>query len=126
MNLKIFCSLKLDTKYLECLQSERNVFEIITGDHVVKAFYSFIHETYMCFVLEYMIGGDFTKILEKYTALEEWIVQIYMAEIVLAVEYIHSQGILHRDLKPENILLDSKGHVKLADFGLSEVYILLG
>lgn len=44
-----------------------------------------------------------------------------MAELVLAIEYLHTNDIVHRDLKPDNILLDTKGHIKLADFGLSEI-----
>ena len=42
----------------------------------------------------------------------------YVAEITLALEHLHREGIIYRDLKPENILLDAQGHVKLTDFGL--------
>jgi len=43
-----------------------------------------------------------------------------MAECILALEYLHSKGVVYRDVKPENILIDAKGHVRLTDFGLSK------
>ena len=47
-------------------------------------------------------------------------VQLYVAEIVLALEYLHSRGIMFRDLKLENIMLDINGHLRLIDFGLAK------
>merc|ERR1719497_236053 len=54
----------------------------------------------------------------KYDTLPEESAQFYVAEISLALESIHQLGFIHRDIKPDNILLDSRGHVKLSDFGL--------
>ena len=47
-------------------------------------------------------------------------VKFYLAELALALDHLHSVGIIYRDLKPENILLDCDGHIKLTDFGLSK------
>lgn len=66
------------------------------------------------------MGGDFAHLLQDYGYLDEEVAKFYVAEIVLALEYLHGLGIVHRDLKPENILLDHRGHIKLTDFGLSE------
>ena len=44
-------------------------------------------------------------------------VKFYMAELILIIEYLHSNGIAHRDLKPENLMLTSKSHLKIIDFG---------
>lgn len=54
--------------------------------------------------------------MERYEIPEAW-AQFYIAELVLALEAVHQMGYVHRDVKPENMLMDSRGHLKLADFG---------
>lgn len=112
---------QLDSNILDHLKAESDVFEKLKSEMVVKAIYSFAESGYLFFVQEFMSGGDFSRILNTYSRLPEDIAKFYIAEVVLAIEYLHSLDIIHRDLKPENILLDGKCHIKLADFGLSAV-----
>jgi len=70
--------------------------------------------------LEYCPCGDIGDILKKERRFGEEVARIYISEIILALEYLHSKGIIYRDLKPDNIILDEQGHVKLTDFGLSK------
>lgn len=55
-----------------------------------------------------------------HTNLNYDIARFYIAEIIVALEFVHSKNVMYRDLKPENILIDVDGHIKLTDFGLSK------
>lgn len=72
-------------------------------------------------VMEYMKGGDVSNLLEKFGCFNFETAKNYLAHVVAALDHLHQSGIIHRDLKPENILIGQDGHLKLTDFGLSEM-----
>ena len=112
---------EVDEQFVQNVLNENEVFKLVEDMFVVTALFTFIHKNYICFVMEWMNGGDFKGLLEDNGLLEQDVVQFYAAELVLAIDYLHSKGIIHRDLKPDNILIDKKGHLKLTDFGLSGI-----
>ncbi|GMH01985.1 hypothetical protein Nepgr_003824 [Nepenthes gracilis] len=61
---------------------------------------------------------------EKFELLDEDMARVYLAEVVLALEYLHSLNVMHRDLKPDDLLISLDGHLKLTDFGLSKVGLI--
>ena len=82
----------------------------------LQLFYAFQDDRYLYMVMEYMPGGDLVNLMSNYDVPEKW-ARFYTAEVVLALDAIHSMGFIHRDVKPDNMLLDKAGHLKLADFG---------
>ncbi|KAJ3516688.1 hypothetical protein NLJ89_g971 [Agrocybe chaxingu] len=64
--------------------------------------------------------GDLAGLLEHRGYLGRSLARFYAAQLVLAVQALHKQGIVHRDIKPDNLLLDDAGHLLLADLGLAE------
>jgi len=100
---------------------ERNALALTRSAYCVQLFYSLQTTSSVYLVMEYMVGGDLKSLLGVYGYMEESMAAFYIAEVCLALEYLHSHGIVHRDLKPDNMLLSREGHVKLTDFGLSKI-----
>ncbi|CAG8482877.1 23179_t:CDS:10 [Rhizophagus irregularis] len=103
--------------------AERRVLSLSRTPFVVKLYYAFQSQDYLYLVMEYLIGGDLSSLLQNFERFEEEMAKMYTAEVVLALEYLHNNGITHRDLKPDNMLITSEGHIKLTDFGLSRISI---
>ena len=116
---------------------ERDILAQISHPFIVKLHYAFQTEGKVYLVLDFLRGGDLFTRLSKEGNVSDRIsfilispsslvmfterdVQFYLAELALALDHLHSLGIVYRDLKPENILLDTDGHIALTDFGLSK------
>ncbi|TYZ63247.1 hypothetical protein PybrP1_009438 [[Pythium] brassicae (nom. inval.)] len=110
---------------LESIETERDILVNIESPYVVKLFWTFQSRRNLFLVMEYLPGGDFMSLLECIVQLEEQVARVYIAEVALALNHLHSKGCVHRDLKPDNILISSTGHIKLTDFGLSEEAVVL-
>lgn len=78
-------------------------------------------EKHWCEVMEYCPGGDLYTAIKKGDMSTEQM-NIFFKQIITGVAYLHSMGVAHRDIKPENLLLDNQGHVKITDFGVSDVF----
>ncbi|KAK2167220.1 hypothetical protein LSH36_31g08007 [Paralvinella palmiformis] len=88
--------------------------------------YSFQTEDRLCFVMEYVNGGELFYHLSRVRIFTEDRTRFYGAEIISALGYLHQHNIVYRDLKLENLLLDKDGHIKIADFGLCKEDMVLG
>lgn len=81
--------------------------------------YSFQTHDRLCFVMEYANGGELFFHLSRERVFSEERARFYGAEIVSALDYLHSEkNVVYRDLKLENLMLDKDGHIRITDFGL--------
>jgi 5'-AMP-activated protein kinase catalytic alpha subunit len=117
LNRRKIRAMDMDEKVLR----EINILQLFMHPHIVRL-YEVVHSPSDIFVVtEYVKAGElFDYIVEK-GRLDESEARLYFQQIVGGVEYCHRNMVVHRDLKPENLLLDERHHVKIADFGLSNV-----
>ncbi|KAK4709561.1 hypothetical protein R3W88_030486 [Solanum pinnatisectum] len=101
--------------------AEREILDMLDHPFLPALYASFQTKTHICLITDYYPGGELFMLLDRQQTkvLKEDAARFYAAEVVVALEYLHCQGIIYRDLKPENVLLQSGGHVSLTDFDLS-------
>ena len=110
----------IDERGKERVKTERDIIMQIRHPFIVTLHYSFQTDNKLFFILDFLNGGDLFTHITTTGKFKENRARFYTAEIVLALDHLHKNGIVYRDLKPQNIIIDSDGHVKLTDFGLSK------
>lgn len=101
-------------------KTERKILENIKHPFIVTLHFAFQNEKKLYLLTEFMQGGELFYHLRKERRFDEEKAKFYICEILLALDYLHSNNCIYRDLKPENILLGKDGHIKITDFGLSK------
>ncbi|GEQ67048.1 hypothetical protein JCM33374_g711 [Metschnikowia sp. JCM 33374] len=110
----------VENEEADSVKSEKRVF--LTANKEMHPFLLNLHccfqtENRIYFVMEYVSGGDLMWHIQK-NRFSAKRAKFYACEVLLALKYFHENGIVYRDLKLDNILLTTKGHIKIADYGL--------
>eukprot|EP01129_Flabellula_baltica_P010457 TRINITY_DN4421_c0_g1_i1.p1 TRINITY_DN4421_c0_g1~~TRINITY_DN4421_c0_g1_i1.p1 ORF type:complete len:460 (-),score=86.96 TRINITY_DN4421_c0_g1_i1:43-1422(-) len=100
--------------------AEMSILARMRHPFIMRLHYAFQSKNSLYLILDFVNGGELFRHLEFFDKLNEDRARFYIAEIILAIEFLHENGIMYRDLKPENVLIDASGHIVLTDFGLSK------
>ncbi|CAF1099166.1 unnamed protein product [Adineta steineri] len=92
---------------------------------IVHTHYYWQSRRYLYIITDYVENGELLSLWLRIRRFPQLIVQIYIAQVAMVLDYLHSKGIIYRDVKMENILLDEHGNIKIIDFGLSK-WLALG
>ena len=110
-----------EAEYVRKVKSEYSIAKSLNHPNIVKTVRLCTHAGRWNHVMEYCQVGELYSLVErKYLQREDKL--CFFKQVLRGVAYLHENGIAHRDIKPENLLLTEDGHVKITDFGVSEVF----
>ncbi|XP_074319349.1 uncharacterized protein LOC141656381 isoform X2 [Silene latifolia] len=104
---------------IEDIQKEISVLSQCRSPYITEYYGSYLHQTKLWIIMEYMAGGSVADLLQPGHPLEETSIACILRDLLHAIDYLHAEGKIHRDIKAANILLTENGDVKVADFGVS-------
>lgn len=104
---------------IEDIQKEIAVLSQCRSPYITEYYGSYLHQTKLWIIMEYMAGGSVADLIQPNQPLDEMSIACILRDLLHAVEYLHNEGKIHRDIKAANILLTENGDVKVADFGVS-------
>ncbi|XP_078162435.1 CBL-interacting protein kinase 23-like isoform X5 [Carex rostrata] len=109
-------------KMIGQIKREISTMKLIKHPNVIHMYEVMASKTKIYIVMELVTGGELFDKIASRGKLKEDEARKYFQQLIDAVDYCHSRGVYHRDLKPENLLLDSRGVLKVSDFGLSALH----
>jgi serine/threonine protein kinase len=101
------------------IKTEIELLKKLDHPNIVK-YIDFVQtKTHINIILEYVEGGSLHSLFKQNGMLGEYLVHVFVKQVLEGLDYLHSQGIVHRDIKGANLLYTKSGGIKLADFGYS-------
>ncbi|XP_015899212.3 uncharacterized protein LOC107432558 isoform X3 [Ziziphus jujuba] len=104
---------------IEDIQKEISVLSQCRCPYITEYYGSYLHQTKLWIIMEYMAGGSVADLIQSGPPLDETSIACILRDLLHAIEYLHNEGKIHRDIKAANILLSENGDVKVGDFGVS-------
>ena len=110
----------IDKKSQKFINKELTLLKKLNNDFIVNMYYAFQDNDNLYLVIDFLSGGDLRYHVSRYHTFSEEQTRFFISCIIQGLSHIHSNNIIHRDIKPENLVLDSRGYVRITDFGIAK------
>ncbi len=117
--------LEHNARQISLFVNESTALSLLSHPNIVQVYNTVITSSAKYIIMEYVEGITLKKHIDHRGALPEREVLYYATQILSALDYIHSKGIVHCDIKPQNIILLQNGSIKVADFGIARLDAML-